>query len=368
MISNKIHCSFFAKAGCLLLLVVAFFACDDMEDKTKPENTSGIYCANSIYILSEGLINMNNSTLAKFNFQNQELNTDYFLSINNRGLGDTGNDMAIYGSKLYIVVNVSGSVEVINAGTGSSLKQIKLINESNISRQPRYIAFNENKAYVCNFDGTVCRIDTATLQIEATVECGENPDGICVANGKLYVSNSGGLNYPNYDNTVSVIDLATFTEVKKITVAINPGKILSDNEGDVYLVSRGDYGNSGYKFQKINSVRDELVQTFDDINALNFTIHNDTAYIYNYDFNTKECWIKVFDCLQDNVISENFITDSTTLITPYGIDVNPKNGDVYVTDAKNYLVYGNIFCFDNTGKLRFQLKEIGMNPNKVVFR
>lgn len=351
-----------------LLLSLLVLSCDDMEDKQKPLNTTGIYNANSIYVLSEGLFNGNNSTLAKFNFRNQNFDNNFFLTMNQRGLGDTGNDMAVYGSKLYIVINVSGTVEVLDAETGKSIRQIRILNNKNVSRQPRYITFDKNKAYVCNFDGTVCRIDTSSLQVEAIAECGKNPDGICVSNNKLYVSNSGGLNYPNYDNTVSVIDIPGFVEIKKITVGINPGKILVDNEGDVYLVSRGNYGKSGYKFQKINSSTDELVQTFDDIAALNFTIHNDTAYIYNYDFNTSKSWIKVFDCRSEKIISDNFISDSTSVATPYSIDVNPQNGDVYITDAKNYLVYGDVLCFDRNGKLRFKLKEIGLNPNKVVFQ
>jgi len=41
-----------------------------------------------------------------------------------------------------------------------------LATDNGSSRQPRHIAFYENKAYVCSFDGTVARIDTTSLQIE----------------------------------------------------------------------------------------------------------------------------------------------------------------------------------------------------------
>jgi DNA-binding beta-propeller fold protein YncE len=110
-----------------------------------------------------------------------------------------------------------------------------------------------------------------------------------------------------------------------------------------------------------------LEQSFSDISALNFTIHNDTAYIYNFDFNTQSCWVKVFDCTTEKIISDQFITDGTELSTPYGVDVNPLNGDVYLTDAKSFTVWGDVLCFDKTGKLKFSINEIGLNPNKVVF-
>lgn len=352
---------------CVFFSIVFLFSCDDMEDQLREPDPLPVAEPTQIFVLSEGLFNMNNSTLAMYNLLTGETNADYFLSVNHRGLGDTANDMGFYGSKLYIVVNVSSQIEVIDAKTGLSLKQIPMFNEKNIARQPRYIDFYDGKAYVCSFDGTVARIDTASLEIEKVVTCGKNPDGICITNGKIYVSNSGGLNYPDYDNTVSVIDLSGFSEIKKITVGTNPYKLHADNEGDVYIVTRGSYGVEPYRFQKISSITDQLTKSFDDIQALNFTIHNDTAYIYNYDFGTQKSWIKVFDCRQEKTITENFISDGTVLNTPFGIEVNPSNGDVYVLDACSFTAWGNVLCFDRCGKLKFRLKEIGLNPNKLVF-
>jgi len=342
-------------------------SCNDMEDKLKPTNENTNAEPTMLYILSEGLINMNNSTLASYNLETGVLTNDFFLTVNKRGLGDTANDLGLYGSKLYVVVNVSSQIEVLDAKTGNSLSQIPLFGTNGVAREPRFIEFYNGKAYICSFDGTVAKIDTGSLKIESLVQCGKNPDGICVANDKLYVSNSGGLSFPNYDNTISVINLATFKEVKKITVAINPGKIYADSQSDVYVVSRGNNGEGPNIFQRINTETDELDESFTDIQALNFSIHKDTAYIYNYDFNKQTCWVKVFDCKTEQLITENFITDGTKLSTPYGIDINPANGDVYLTDSKSYTVLGDVLCFNKQGKLKFKLLQIGFNPNKVVF-
>ena len=350
------------------IVILLFASCDDMEDKlpdgTLPTNKE----VSQIFVLCEGLFNMNNSTLAMYNFGTQKIEKDYFLSANKRGLGDTANDMELYGSKLYVVVNVSSQIEILDVETGISVNQIPMFDEKGIARQPRYICFDNGKAYVSSFDGTVARIDTASLKIDKIIRVGKNPEGICVANGKLYVTNSGGLDYPNYENTVSVIDIETFTEIKKIEVGTNPYIIQADNQGDVYLTSRGNYAENGYLFQRINSKTDLLEHTFKDINALNFTIHNDTAYIYNYDFGNTASWIKVFDCKQEKIVSESFITDNTQINTPYGISVNPLNSDVYINDAQQFTVWGNVLCFDKSGKLKFKIQEIGLNPNKIVFK
>ncbi len=79
--------------------------------------------------------------------------------------------------------------------------------------------FIKNKAYVCSYDGTVARIDTTSLSIDVITTVGRNPDNICVQNEKLYISNSGGLDYSEglgVDNTVSVVDIDTFNESSKI--------------------------------------------------------------------------------------------------------------------------------------------------------
>lgn len=352
----------------MLLFLFSSVSCDDMYEKTRDINQPpNVRDVSAFYVLSEGLFNMNNSTLAKFDMTTGVLNKNFFLDKNRRGLGDTANDIAIYGSKLYIVVNVSSQVEVLDARTGVSLRQIPMFQPNGLSRQPRYMAFHDGKVFVCSFDGTVAKIDTATLQIEAIINVGRNPDGICVSNGKLYVSNSGGLSFPNYDNTVSVIDIASFTEIKRIEVAPNPSHIRADSEGDVYVVSRGDYGETGYQFQRIDSKTDQVVEVFEGLNVFNFTIHNDTAYLYSYDFTTGNSWFKVFDCKTEKVIAENFITDQTVIQTPYGINVNPHNGDVYITDAKSFIMWGDLLIFNRHGQLQSRINEIGLNPNKVVF-
>ncbi len=348
-------------------MVVFLSSCDDMKDFPTPidlPETPGE--TGKLFILSEGLFNMNNSTLSLLNFKNRTITPDFFSSTNGRGLGDTANDMKIHGNWLWIVVNVSSQVEVLDANSGISIRRIPIFNEKGIARQPRFISFSDNKAYVCSFDGTVTRIDISTLTVDAVVTCGRNPDGITVANEKLYVSNSGGLDQPNYDNTVSVIDLKTFTEIKKIIVAVNPYRIETDNEGDVYVVSRGNNSDIKASWSRINSHTDEVTQTFNNIQAINFTLQNDTAYLYNFDFIRNSYWIKTFDCKTEQLISENFISDTTKLERPFGIYVHPTNGNVYLTDAHTYTVKGDLLCFNRNGKLLYKLNGIGLNPNAIV--
>jgi DNA-binding beta-propeller fold protein YncE len=353
----------------LLLCILLFYACDDMTDinelpneETHPTESGTA----ELYILCEGLFNLNNSSLARYTFGNNTVTPDYFRRINHRGLGDTANDMAIYGSKLYIIVNVSSQLEIVDLQTGRSLHRLSLTTESGSSRQPRHITFDGGKAYICSFDGTVARIDTASYRMEAQIKVGRNPDGICVQNHKLYVSNSGGLDSPNYDNTVSVIDIPSFTEIKRIPVGDNPGKIGADAYGDVYVAVRGNPAGNNQSFIRIDSRTDDVADRYTD-KVMSFAIDNDIAYLYYYDYNTQSSSIKVFDIQTETTLREHFITDGTRITTPYGIHVNPYNGNVYITDAYNYTVTGDVLCFNPQGELQFLLNGVGINPNTVVF-
>lgn len=341
-------------AASLLLLT----ACPGPEppDPTPPIDAH----ADGIFVLNEGVMDHNNSSISYYDMKTGVINPDIFLEANHRGLGDTGNDLQRYGSKLYAVVNVSNRVEVMNFANAKSLKSISLE-----GKQPRYICFLNGKAFVSCFDGDVVRIDTATLEIDGTVRCGRNPEGICVCNHKLYVANSGGLDNPNYDNTVSVVDPNTMTVTKTITVGINPYIVKGYNDQYIYVNSRGDYMATPYNLYKIDAATDEVVKEY-GIEVLNFDIYGDKAFVYSYDFMNSTSWIKVLNLHTDELSDHNFITDGTTIETPYSITANPLNGDIYITDVHDFTVTGDVYCFSQDGKKKFSF-EVGINPSKIVF-
>lgn len=352
----------------LFLLVGVMMGCDDLtsvEPSVTPE--TGLL-SGALYVLCDGNYSLNNSTLALFDAGAGRLVKDYFQSVAGRKLGDTGNDLQRYGDKVYIVVTASSQVEVLDARTGEPLKQIPLFNGA-VARQPRYIAFWDSKAYVCSFDGTVARIDTASLQVEAFTRVGRHPDGLAAANGKLYVSNSGGLDYGDalgYDKTVSVVDLSAFTEASRITVGLNPNRVKTDDRGYVWVACRGNYADEAGSLWCIDSGADRVVDSY-PLAVTNMAFNGHLAYCYHYDNATSLSTILVFNLLTRSVEREAFITDGTTLRTPYGIYVEPMSGDVYLTDAGDYVSAGAVCCYSAEGREKFTLKQVGVSPNSVLY-
>ncbi|MDD3430638.1 MAG: hypothetical protein PHF38_01265 [Bacteroidales bacterium] len=361
-----------ARLSSLVLFLLFSWLITSCELEDQPESTGDLPgltegACRGLWILSEGLMNLNNSTLAYYSFEQKSLNKNMFRLQNKRGLGDTGNDMKAYGSKLYIVMSLSSQIEVLDLQSGLSIKRIPMFDENQRARQPRFIDFLDGKAYVCSFDGSLARIDTISLEVEAYVDCGRNPDGICIVNNKIYVSNSGGLDNPDFDKSISVVEPHGFREIKRIEAGLNPYLMRADSQGDIYLALRGNLLDLPFSLCRIDTRLDTVVQVFPDIPAWNLVIHNDTAYVYHYSEQGGENRILLFDCLKEEIISDQFIRDGTIIQRPYAIDVNPYSGDVYISDAFDYTLWGDCLCFSKDGKLKFSFKSVGLNPNSFVF-
>lgn len=341
---------------------VSFFSsCDPTDDNnTTPEISTGLFT------LNQGGFGKNNASLTYYDFANGFASNYVFEDKNNRGLGDTGQDMIKYGSKIYIAMYKSSLIEVVNAKSGVSIKSIPMKNAQDASSSPRSLVALNGKVYISLYDGHVAKLDTVTLMVEKTITVGPNPEGITIANNKLYVANSGGMQMV-MDSTVSVIDLVTFSETKKIKVNVNPGTLKADAYGDVYVVSSGDYGAKPGKFQRIEAGTDKVSDIA--VAVKGFDIVGDKAYMYNFEYDAN--WavanktVKIYDVKTDKLLTDNVITATTLDKTPYGINVDPVSKNIFV-GVTDYVNNGKMYCFGEDGVLKYTFTT-GVNPTKIVF-
>ncbi len=340
----------------------------------KPEFTD----IKGFYLLNEGNMGTNKASIDFFDYETGTYRRNIFQSANPtivKALGDVGNDIKIYGNKLYAVINVSNIIEVMDVKTAKLIGTIPLTN-------CRYITFDNGKAYASSYAGPVkldenapigkvVEIDTASLRITREEIVGYQPDELVVHGKNLYVANSGGYRFPNYDRTVSVVDLATFKETEKIDVAINLHHIKKDSEGDLYVSSRGDYYEVPSNLFVIDSKTHQVKKKF-DLSISNYTIVDDLLYYYANEFNyntfkyTKS--FGVIDTKTEQVINRNLVNDPkiNDIRTPYGIAVNPITKDLYLTDATDYVSSGYVYAFDRNGKFKWKVTA-GNIPAHFVF-
>lgn len=322
-----------------------------------------------VYVLSEGNYSANNGKLAYRDAASGAVSGDFFVQQNpsqSAGLGDVANDILIYGSKMYIVVNVSNNVTVLDAKTGTFISRIPIVSLTG-GRQPRYAASTKGKLYVTAYDGTVSVIDTTSLTVNQVINVGPNPEGILVYNNKLFVANSGGFNTVP-DSTVSVIDLNTSTEIARLVVGVNPQQLAVNSAGDIYVTTYGNYTTIPASVTIINGNNNTVKQQlgsgyqFDHVR-----IYNDIAYFYN-NYASTGTRVKTYDTHTGAVVRNEFITDGTSVTVVYGVDFDEDNGDVYICDAGNFSDPGKVTCFSSEGIRKFSFSVApGINPKKTVF-
>ncbi len=328
-----------------------------------------------MYLLNEGNMGSNKATLDYLDLSGDNgANMVYYRNIYSernpneiKELGDVGNDAKVYGSKLWMVINCSNKVEVADA---YSCKKVAKIDIPNC----RYVAFDGGYAYVSAYVapvairpdaevGAVYKVDTLTMQVVGKIPVGYQPDELAVLNGKLYVANSGGYRVPDYDRTVSVIDLETFTEERKIDVAINLCRCRADRYGQLWVSSRGDYDRVPsrlYWLRQDDSGEMEIGGEV-DVPISDMCIVGDSLYYIGVQWSnvTQSNTIEygIVDVRRHKVLTRS-LSDAPELQAiemPYGIIVNPKDKDFYLMDAKNYVSSGELLHFRADGSFDWKV-------------
>ena len=367
----------------LLILLLVLAACRTIEPITPSERTDvGSGDAGNIagfFLLNEGNMGSNKCTLDYYDYASGIYHKNIYAERNPgvvQELGDVGNDLAIYGSKLWAVVNCSNLVEVMDVATARHIGQVSIPN-------CRYIVFKDRYAYVSSYAGPVevdpnCRlgyvakIDTTTLQVVDTCVVGYQPEEMVIAGGKLYVANSGGYRVPDYDHTVSVIDLASFKEIKKIDVAPNLHRMELDAYGNIWVSSRGDYYDIQPMTFLISTQSDSVIDQLDLLACSEMTLCGDSLYVYSnawsYFTQTSDVNYAIVNVKTRQVVTRRFITDGTEtqFQNPYGIAVNPNTHEIFVTDARDYITPGKVYCFSPEGRLKWSANT-GDIPSRIVF-
>jgi len=327
----------------VLLLILA--GCKTSESPTVDSeftNNSTEGDSARLLIVNEGLFQRNNSSITYISPKHNTSVTDFYLTKTGLQLGDTGNDIKVFGNKIYIVVNVSSYLAILDKTTFRLIKQISLI-DNNIPKQPRQICFYQNKALVSCFDGDVVVIDTNNLTRIQTLKAGRNPDGICISGNYLFVANTGGLSAPNFDKTISVYNLPALTLKRQIEVAANPLGIWAGQDNFVYVYSKPDYSSSTATFCKING-NDSTVIWTKTINKALIGGSRDTILRLE---NNK--LIRMSTTNDQETVQE--LLETQPIINPYRLFYNASGNEIWISDAKNYTSAGLVYRFNNQGKL-----------------
>ncbi|MFI3247909.1 MAG: hypothetical protein R3Y39_02145 [Rikenellaceae bacterium] len=357
----------------LLFCAAALFgtvSCDNADQNDDVVVPDESVTASYLYTLNGGKYTSNNASLTSYNIESGAIVDDLFATVNGQGLGDTAQDVIQLGDYIYIAVYNSGVIFVTDL-EGAIMTTIT--NET--YSYPRYFASDDEYIYVSYYDGAVAKIspESNTIVAEAAVATNlGNPEKLVEVDGSIYIAVSD-YGYGNEVSKIYVYDASTMTFTKSIDLLIgNPTAIEADSDGNLYVISMGDYYTIPSTLQKIDAQTGEVtvidITEIEDAAPTMMTMGADNVlYVVEGVSNASTGWAMVgnvyaYDTTTGGITT--FITDGTSISNMYSISANVENGELYV-GTSDYTNTGDVYVLNADGTLNTTI-GVGMNPMKTI--
>ena len=363
----------------LLMGTAVMTSCDPAEDY--PETYLQEYSTGAYVVNSGNMYSNIESSLTAIDYASSTATQNVFKTANGRSLGNTANDGIVYGNKIYLAVDQSNTIEVIDKKTKQSIKQIKttdLLGKAE-GAEPRHIIADGGKVYFTTFGGYVAAVDTTSFALQKKWQVGSYPEGLVIGNGNLYVANS---NYGAGGGNISCISLANDNvETKNIEGVNNPTGIyyaagllyVLDNQ--YYDASFNAYGENSLRTVEFAQGKSQKVADGNYAVCVTpgATTRADVVRPYFLVLNAPYGGTPSVSVLVAGSTQPQAMTLSDMPVSPCGIFADPLNGHIFVLSYKmgdsgyaDYNGNGYVMEYDSTGK-KLHEYETGVGSCAMFF-
>jgi YVTN family beta-propeller protein len=319
-----------------LLIISSMLSCRRDEPPVAPIGNITIG-EGGVYITNEGNFMFGNASVSYYDPENNSVVEDLFQSVNSTSLGDICQSMTFFNSKIYIVVNNSGKVKIVNASNFEEQGEISGLTS------PRYfLPVSNNKAYVTDlYSNSVSVVDLNSNSISGNIPCAGATEELVLSYGNAFVTNSA-------KEFVYVINTSTDQITDSILVSRGGNSIAEDKNGKLWVLCGGNSSllipPSLYRIHPVSKTV-ELSYSFPQNDSpwrLTMNGGNDTLYFLNngiYKMSIEDI----------NLPAAPFISEGT--MNFYGLGIDPLTGIIYVSDAIDYVQRGMILRYQPNGIL-----------------
>jgi len=306
-----------------------------------------------VYISCEGGFGANNASLSKYNKDSMTVVNSVFADINGFMLGDVFQSISKGESSLFLTVNNSANVELVDPITIESQSVVTGLGS------PRFtLQVSNDKAYVSQiFTNEVAIVDLNTSTVSGAIDVGGWSEGMLMYNGLVYITQNDG-------NQVKVFDPATDLEVTSITVTSGPKDIVIDANENIWVLGSSydaDFNVVDAVVTHISTVDNTVLGVYDIPQPWSYTLRlaidgeGDDLYILNNDVYHME--------INDSSISSSPIITNGQV--NYGLGVDPSSGDIYL-GAGDFTNSGTVYRYDESG-VELDQFTVGVAPNGFFF-
>ncbi|MGN0032179.1 MAG: DUF5074 domain-containing protein [Candidatus Limimorpha sp.] len=351
----------------LPLLVFSMISCNKGKGNDIVDDNAGFNIGRGVFVLNEGTFTYANSSLSFYDNEADTVCNNLFFRVNNAPIGDVGQSLHIYGDDIFIVVN--NSKYIYKADLKTMIYKGKIADLTS----PRYICpFEKGKAYVTDLASPgLWVVDLNTMENKGFIETGKSTEAIVRVGDELFVSN-----WSNYyvtsvpNNTVQIIDTGSDSLVGEIEVATEPNSMAVDRDNNVWVLCGGGYSGSDKDpaLLCIESSSRKVVKRFDFNQGGDYPCglvidgDGETLFFLNGAFGSLDLYKMSVGA--QTLPEEPFISGAGKVY--YNINVDHQNGDIYITDAKNYVQNGEVERYSSKGEL-ISCFTVGLIPNNIVF-
>ena len=325
------------------------------------------------YIINYGNWGSGGASISKYDYNADELTNSYYQN-QNEGFELLSNIQYAYSydDQVFLIGNTTDKIITVDPLFVQSNNGVtdQIANPRACVAKGDYLyvsCWGANPDYDEMPDSYIAKYNMETMTVEETISVPGGPEGVEIANGKLYAA-------LNYQNSVAVIDLDD-NSVSYIQTPAVSSYFIEDNSGNLYVSLISTYSNSsdetglGY----INTTTDELTATYSLANvsteyASIMAANRDKSKIYVISSAYDENWnlsgaVSVFDVATKTFSAENLISN---ISGPKGLTVNPDDGNIYLFTGETVTGAGLMKIYNTEGVLQ-DTKTVGASPTMAIF-
>ncbi|MFT4061768.1 MAG: hypothetical protein QM642_05340 [Edaphocola sp.] len=349
----------------LLSVMALVLAWGCKKDKpTDTQNGNFPSTGHLLYVANEGAYGNGNASLTLINIDNDSVYQDIYRTANRKATGDVLQSVAVVGDEIFLAVNNSNKLLVIDKATAALKTSIDI-------PQPRYMAVGNEKIYISSlYHKEIFVINTQTKSVTDTIELDHNnTEGLTLYNGKLYACN-----WDTACNYVYEIDTANASIVRRIGIGgYAPQQAVADKNGNLWVMAGNVYQGETATLSCLNLANGTISKYFElpagtDMMKPCMNPAADTIYYLgvNYDGGTQNNGVFRMDINATQPPDAPFI-QAGALQYFWGLGIDPATGWIYVADPKGFVQLGSLDVYQTNGSL-IKSYNTGVGPGFLLFR
>ncbi len=334
----------------LFILIGLFSSCDKTPNITPNSYVPIDSMAHGIFVCNEGNFQWANASLGFYNTNTGSMQDDIFKSNNQRSLGDVLQSICLLQNKVYLVVNNSQKIEVVDSKTFKSTATISGFNS------PRYmLPISDQKAYVSDlYEKAIWIVDLLQQKISGKIAIPSWTEEMVVSGNKAFICGRSS-------SFVYVVNTQTDALMDSIAIGYGAQNMLTDKEGKIWVLCVGQ-----------NPIPAQLhcIHPSTGIEkSFSLPAGSNPSHLVCNTAKTIIYWINT-DIYAMAIYANQLPTKALVAAAGrnfYGLGFNGIQSEILASDAKDYVQKSEVYRFDTLG-LNLGSFKAGTNANYFLAR